>query len=170
MPPLFRCACRAGKLWGNGISEKTIWHLALAHLIHGRISLRSLVRLWFAPSSEVPIYRQLVTQVVLAILSGDVRPGSGFRARANWRVALRSIPTRSAQVIGNWNVKAGPNGAMGAVSMFASTPTRPPRRNRFWISISPASFALFASSACLRQSFAHVWPNGLSLHRQITCC
>jgi DNA-binding transcriptional regulator YhcF (GntR family) len=43
---------------------------------HGRISLRSLVRLWFAPSSEVPIYRQLVTQVVLAILSGDVRPGA----------------------------------------------------------------------------------------------
>jgi len=33
------------------------------------------VRLWFAPSSEVPIYRQLVTQVVLAILSGDLRPG-----------------------------------------------------------------------------------------------
>ncbi len=37
--------------------------------------LRSTVRLWFAPSSEVPIYRQLVTQVVLAILSGDLRPG-----------------------------------------------------------------------------------------------
>jgi GntR family transcriptional regulator len=33
------------------------------------------VRLWFAPSSEVPIYRQLVTQVVLAILSNDLRPG-----------------------------------------------------------------------------------------------
>ena len=33
------------------------------------------MRLWFAPSSEVPIYRQLVTQVVLAILSGDLRPG-----------------------------------------------------------------------------------------------
>jgi len=33
------------------------------------------VRLWFSPSSEVPIYRQLVTQVVLAILCGDVRPG-----------------------------------------------------------------------------------------------
>jgi GntR family transcriptional regulator len=33
------------------------------------------VRLWFAPSSEVPIYRQLVTQVVLAILSGDLLPG-----------------------------------------------------------------------------------------------
>jgi GntR family transcriptional regulator len=33
------------------------------------------VRLWFAPSSEVPIYRQLVTQAVLAILSGDLRPG-----------------------------------------------------------------------------------------------
>jgi DNA-binding transcriptional regulator YhcF (GntR family) len=33
------------------------------------------VKLWFAPGSEVPIYRQLVTQVVLAILSGELRPG-----------------------------------------------------------------------------------------------
>jgi DNA-binding transcriptional regulator YhcF (GntR family) len=33
------------------------------------------VRLWFSPASEVPIYRQLVTQVVLAILSGDLRTG-----------------------------------------------------------------------------------------------
>jgi len=33
------------------------------------------VRLWFASSSEVPVYRQLVTQVVLAILSGELRPG-----------------------------------------------------------------------------------------------
>ena len=33
------------------------------------------MRLWFSPASEVPIYRQLVTQVVLAILSGDLQPG-----------------------------------------------------------------------------------------------
>lgn len=33
------------------------------------------VRLWFSPASEVPIYRQLATQVVLAILSGDLKPG-----------------------------------------------------------------------------------------------
>jgi DNA-binding transcriptional regulator YhcF (GntR family) len=33
------------------------------------------VRLWFAHSSEVPIYRQLVTQVVLTILCGDLKPG-----------------------------------------------------------------------------------------------
>ncbi len=33
------------------------------------------MRLWFSPESEVPIYRQLVTQVVLAILSGDLDPG-----------------------------------------------------------------------------------------------
>ena len=25
--PLFRCVCRADKLWGQGISEKTIWHV-----------------------------------------------------------------------------------------------------------------------------------------------
>jgi DNA-binding transcriptional regulator YhcF (GntR family) len=36
---------------------------------------RSSLRLWFAHSSEVPIYRQLVTQVALAILCGDLRPG-----------------------------------------------------------------------------------------------
>jgi GntR family transcriptional regulator len=33
------------------------------------------MRLWFAHSSEVPIYRQLVTQVVLAVLAGDLKPG-----------------------------------------------------------------------------------------------
>ena len=33
------------------------------------------MRLWFAPGSEVPLYRQLVTQIVLAILSGDLKPG-----------------------------------------------------------------------------------------------
>lgn len=33
------------------------------------------MRLWFAHSSEVPIYRQLVTQVVLAVLCGDLKPG-----------------------------------------------------------------------------------------------
>lgn len=33
------------------------------------------MRIWFSPSSEVPIYRQLVTQIVLAILCGDLKPG-----------------------------------------------------------------------------------------------
>ncbi len=33
------------------------------------------MRFWFSPASEVPIYRQLVTQVALAILSGDLKPG-----------------------------------------------------------------------------------------------
>jgi len=33
------------------------------------------VRLWFSPDSEVPIYRQLVTQMELAILAGDLGPG-----------------------------------------------------------------------------------------------
>ena len=33
------------------------------------------MRLWFSPASEIPIYRQLVTQVELAILSGDLKPG-----------------------------------------------------------------------------------------------
>ena len=33
------------------------------------------MRLWFSPSSEVPLYKQLVTQVVLAVLAGDLKPG-----------------------------------------------------------------------------------------------
>jgi GntR family transcriptional regulator len=33
------------------------------------------VRLWFSAASEVPIYKQLVTQVQLAVLSGDLKPG-----------------------------------------------------------------------------------------------
>jgi len=31
------------------------------------------MRLWFSTNSDVPIYRQLATQVTLAILSGDLR-------------------------------------------------------------------------------------------------
>jgi GntR family transcriptional regulator len=34
-----------------------------------------MMRLWFAHSGEVPIYRQLVTQVVFAVLCGDLHPG-----------------------------------------------------------------------------------------------
>jgi DNA-binding transcriptional regulator YhcF (GntR family) len=33
------------------------------------------VRLWFAPASDVPLYQQLATQVELAILSSDLKPG-----------------------------------------------------------------------------------------------
>jgi DNA-binding transcriptional regulator YhcF (GntR family) len=33
------------------------------------------VRLWFSAASKVPIYRQLVTQVTLAVLSGDLKAG-----------------------------------------------------------------------------------------------
>ena len=33
------------------------------------------MRLWFSPASEVPIYRQLSTQIVLAVLSGDLKAG-----------------------------------------------------------------------------------------------
>lgn len=33
------------------------------------------MRLWFAPGSDVPLYQQLTTQVELAILAGDLKPG-----------------------------------------------------------------------------------------------
>jgi len=52
------------------------------------------MRLWFAHSGEVPIYRQLVTQVSLAILCGDLRRGSGCPARGSWRGGLGCIRIR----------------------------------------------------------------------------
>jgi GntR family transcriptional regulator len=33
------------------------------------------MKMWFSPGSEVPLYRQMGTQIVLAILSGDLKPG-----------------------------------------------------------------------------------------------
>ena len=33
------------------------------------------MKMWFAPGSDVPLYRQMGTQIVLAILSGDLKPG-----------------------------------------------------------------------------------------------
>jgi DNA-binding transcriptional regulator YhcF (GntR family) len=33
------------------------------------------MKMWFTAGSEVPLYRQLGTQIVLAILSGDLKPG-----------------------------------------------------------------------------------------------
>jgi DNA-binding transcriptional regulator YhcF (GntR family) len=33
------------------------------------------LRLWFSATSEIPIYRQLCTQVMLAVLGGDLKPG-----------------------------------------------------------------------------------------------
>src|ERR1700739_4113038 len=54
------------------IDSRRVW--ATAGECHNKPEANR-VRLWFAPSSEIPIYRQLVTQVILAILSNDLRPG-----------------------------------------------------------------------------------------------
>ncbi len=54
--------------------------------------------MWFAPGSEVPLYRQMQTQIVLAILSGDLKPGDKLpstRALAR-RFAIHPNTVRSA--------------------------------------------------------------------------
>ncbi len=43
------------------------------------------MRLWLARKSDIPLREQLVAQLVLAILSGDLRPASACPARASWR-------------------------------------------------------------------------------------
>src|ERR1700751_5031271 len=63
--------------WRTGHAARKLPSLIYrwALTVESQYSRGHQVRLWFAPSSEVPIYRQLFTQIVLAILSGDLRPG-----------------------------------------------------------------------------------------------
>ena len=48
---------------------------ALTRRFAGKLRVETSMRLWFSSNSDVPLYRQLMTQVQLAILSGDLRPG-----------------------------------------------------------------------------------------------
>jgi DNA-binding transcriptional regulator YhcF (GntR family) len=86
------------------------------------------VRLWFSPDSEVPIYRQLVTQVVLAILSGDLRPGerlpSTRELARRFRVHPNTISAGYRQLVGEgW--AAYRHGSGVYVKSDAETPRTP---------------------------------------------
>jgi hypothetical protein len=48
------------------------------------------MRLWFARGSEVSIRKQLVTQVVLGILSDDLAPASTLDEKTRPRVHLHA--------------------------------------------------------------------------------
>ena len=72
------------------------------------------MRFWFARNSDVPIREQLVTQVVLGILSDDLHPGERLPSTGNWRGDSKFIPTPSARLTGSCNAIAGLNCAMAA--------------------------------------------------------
>ena len=57
---IFRCVCRAGKTWGERISEQTVWHVVKAYAAKlGRVQIaphdlrRSCARLCHAAGSEL---------------------------------------------------------------------------------------------------------------------
>jgi hypothetical protein len=99
------------------------------------------VRLWFSAASEVPIYRQLVTQVALAILSGDLKPGERLPS-------TRELARRF----------------MAAASSSRQKRPRHPHPNRFSISTLQLSSAPYASCGFRQLRSASGWRNGLRRH------
>ena len=92
------------------------------------------MRLWFSPASEVPIYRQLATQVMLAILSGDLKPGD--RLPSTRELARRfSIHPNTVSAGYRELVRR-----LGGISprqrrLYEKRGGASRRRSRFWISI-----------------------------------
>jgi DNA-binding transcriptional regulator YhcF (GntR family) len=82
------------------------------------------VRLWFAHSSEVPIYRQLVTQVVLAILSGDLKPGDRLPSTRELARRFALHPNTVSGGIASLNAKGGRSAGAGVGFMCGRMPMR----------------------------------------------
>ena len=99
------------------------------------------MRLWFSPASEVPIYRQLVTQIVLAILSGDLKPGERLPSTRELARRFSIHPNTVARVIANWRAKDGWSTGMGAAcTSRADAALSRRRRSRFSTSTLRRSF------------------------------
>jgi hypothetical protein len=82
------------------------------------------MQFWFARGSEVSIREQLVTQVVLGILSDDSNRASDCPALAIWHGAFISTRTQSAPDIASSNAIAGSSSAGAAASTFVPTSQR----------------------------------------------
>jgi integrase len=112
--PLFRCVCRADKLWGHGISEKTVWHVVKKAAASIRIPQlsphdlrRSCARLCHASGGELETglpsqpfdRRQRMRDRIMLIASMHIANRQNFllaralhRARGAWG---RCLPPQS---------------------------------------------------------------------------
>ena len=128
------------------------------------------MRLWFAHSSEVPIYRQLVTQVVLAILCGDLKPGDRLPSTRELarRFALHpntvSAGYRQLEKEG-WTERRRGSGI--TVRAHNEQPQTPEQRIDHTL---PGSFARRVSWVCPRRPCARGCRSGWLRRRRTTSC
>ena len=70
---LFRCVCRAGKIWGDGITEKVVWHV-VKYCAKGAAIERLAPMIFVAPvrSSVIPAGGEL--EQIQFLLGARFRP------------------------------------------------------------------------------------------------
>ena len=58
------------------------------------------MKMWFAPGSDVPLYRQMGTHIVLAILSGDLKPGEKLPSTSSLANCRSKVPPSGENPLG----------------------------------------------------------------------
>jgi integrase len=93
--PLFRCVCRADKLWGHGISEKTVWHVVkktAASMKIPRLSphdlRRSCARLCHDSGGELEQIQFLLGHVSVQTTERYIGCKQRFRVAVNDRLGI----------------------------------------------------------------------------------
>ena len=93
--PLFRCVCRADTLWGDGISEKTVWHVvkeAAASMKIDKLSphdlRRSCARLCNDSGGELEQIQFLLGHVSVQTTERYIGCKQRFRVAVNDRLGI----------------------------------------------------------------------------------
>jgi integrase len=93
--PLFRCVCRADKLWGRGISEKTVWRVVKKTAISMKIPQlsphdlrRSCARLCHASGGELEQIQFLLGHVSVQTTERYIGCKQRFRIAVNDRLGI----------------------------------------------------------------------------------
>ena len=96
---VFRCVCRAGKAWGDGISEQTVWHVVrtyAAKLGIGRIAphdlRRSCARLCHGAGGELEQIQFLLGHVSVQTTERYLGCKQRFRGAVNDRIGIEPSP------------------------------------------------------------------------------
>jgi site-specific recombinase XerD len=93
--PLFRCVCRADKLWGSGISEKTVWHVVKKTATSMKIPQlsphdlrRSCARLCHASGGELEQIQFLLGHVSVQTTERYIGCKQRFRVAVNDKLGI----------------------------------------------------------------------------------
>jgi integrase len=103
--PLFRCVCRADKLWGDRISEKTVWHVVkkvAASLKMPQVSphdlRRSCARLCHASGGELEQIQFLLGHVSVQTTERYIGCKQRFRGAVNDKLGIEPGSVQPAPI------------------------------------------------------------------------